>query len=228
MNGHTGGCSFDRMADSYDSWYDTPAGRMYDALEKRAVERILPAAANGNRLLEIGCGTGHWSAFFSAQGFTVSGVDISPQMVAVARGKEIPDASFQVADAHALPFEDGSFHVSVAITALEFVRDAAVVMREMVRCTCRPGGVILVGVLNALSRLNRRRKAAGKPPYDSARLFSPREVKAMLSPYGEARAACSAFVPLSAWLLPVAPVTDAVGRLLRLRYGAFVVGRVIL
>jgi len=220
------GFDFGPLADSYDSWYATATGRMYDLLEKKAMERFLPDPAGGDRLLEVGCGTGHWTAFFSRRGFSVTGVDISPDMVRVARGKRIPGVRLQVADAHRLPFADGRFDVTAAVAVLEFVRDPQAVLREMARCTRRPGGVILVGVLNALASVNRRRQAAGRPPYHAARLFSPREIREALAPYGRPRVLSAAFVPEAPALLWIAPVADAIGRTLRLPTGAFLVGRV--
>jgi len=219
---------FGSIAETYDRWYETRKGRAYDALEKQAVARTLPRPAPGLRLLDVGCGTGHWSAFFGQCGFEVIGVDIAPEMIAVARKKRITQTSFQVADAHSLPFEDEEFDVTAAITTLEFVRDAEAVVQEMARCTRRPGGVILLGVLNSLAAINAERKAAGAPPYADARFFSPEEVKAMLAPYGEPRVAVAAFAPVVALALRLAPVTDFVGRLLRSRSGALIVGRVVL
>ena len=226
MSASSGTFDFGSMAASYDSWYKTPSGRTYDAIEKKAVAEILPPPTEGNLLLEIGCGTGHWSAFFSERGFLVTGVDISAEMIRVAREKGIANASFELADAHSLPFEDGRFHVAVAITALEFVRDPVAVLGEMVRCACRPQGIILVGVLNALARINRRRKAAGKAPYGAARLFSPRDLNEILSPYGDPEVTCTGFVPASPLFLPLAGLLNGIGRMLRLSHGAFIVGRV--
>jgi len=220
--------NFGGMADSYDDWYRTRIGRAYDALERKAVASMLPDPMNANRLLDIGCGTGHWSAFFGNRGFNVTGVDIAPEMVAVARKKRIAQATFRIADAHSLPFGDGQFDVTAAITTLEFVRDAEAVVKEMARCTRRLGGIILVGILNSLAPINAERKAAGAPPYADARFFSPTEVKTLLAPYGEPRVAVAAFVPRVAVALSLAPLTDFAGRFLGSRRGAFIVGRVAL
>jgi len=219
---------FGSVAGSYDEWYKTRLGRAYDTLEKSAVQRMLPPPANGNRLLDIGCGTGHWSAFFSEHGFVVTGVDVSPEMIAIARAKRIANVSFDVADAHALPFEDGQFDVTAAITTLEFVCDAEAVVREMARCTRRPGGSLLVGVLNALAGVNVRRKAEQRPPYAEARFFLPAELKTILAPYGTVRVTTTTFIPRATWALPLARLTDFVGRVLHRRHGAFVVGKVML
>lgn len=220
--------NFDSLAEAYDGWYETPEGGMYDRLEKRAVARFLPEAITGRELLDVGSGTGHWSRFFSDRGFAVTGVDISPSMVRVADGKKIKRASFQVADAHRLPFEDRRFDTAVAIATLEFVREPDLVMREMVRCTRKPGGVLVIGALNAPAKINRRRKEAGTPPYHAARLLSLQELKAMLEPYGETRVVSAAFAPQARRLLALAPIWDAIARALRLPGGAFLVGKVTL
>jgi len=219
--------NFGGMARSYDDWYNTRLGRTYDALEKNALARMLPDPMNANRLLDVGCGTGHWSAFFSTRGFEVTGVDIAPEMIAVARGKRIANASFQVADAHALPFDDGRFDVTAAMTTLEFVRDAEAVLREMVRCTASPGGILLLGVLNALATVNIERQKAGTAPYAEARFFSPQELEALLAPYGSIQVHVTAFVPRQRAALFLAPLTDPLGRLLHRQRGALIVGRVV-
>jgi len=214
------------MADSYDEWYKTRLGRAYDTLEKSAVQRMLPPPTAGSRLLDIGCGSGHWSSFFSEHGFVVTGVDVSPEMIAVARAKRIANVSFDVADAHALPFEDRQFDVAAAITTIEFVRDAEAVVREMVRCVRRPGGILLFGVLNALAEINISRKAAGASPYADARFFSPAELEEILKPYGKTMVVTTTFIPCATWALPLARLTDFVGQSLCCRSGAFIVGEV--
>ncbi len=219
---------FDPIAERYDRWYDEPQGAIYDRLEKRAVARLLPDRGRGGELLDVGCGTGHWARFFAKRGFRVTGIDISPSMVRLARAKAISCTSFIVADAHRLPFPDRRFDVVVAITTLEFVRDAEVVVREMARCVRRPGGILLVGALNERAAINRQRKTAGKPTYRQARFFTPRGLRALLSPWGRADLACVGFVPRRAVLVPLAPVAEALGRALRLPWGAFIVGRVVL
>jgi ubiquinone/menaquinone biosynthesis C-methylase UbiE len=181
---------FGPLAHEYDRWYETPAGRAHDRVQKADVRRVLRAARAGERLLDVGCGTGHWSSFFKAMGYDVHGIDVSPEMIAVAQGC-VPDCNFEVADACALPFEDASFHVVAAMTTLEFVADAARAVEEMARCT-RPGGSMLVGTLNKLAPLNRRRVSKGEPPYASGHLFSPEELRNLLSPWGSVRMVASA------------------------------------
>ena len=217
---------FDVIADTYDKWYETAEGAMYDRLEKKAVSRFLRQNAQGMKLLEVGCGTGHWSQFFSDCGFEVTGVDISESMIKVAQSKNIANASFQIADGHSLPFKDNSFDVTVAITTLEFVHDAELVLREMARCTRKPSGQLLIGVLNALARLNRNRQQSSESLYAKARLFTPGQTKKLLQSYGQAHVVTAGFIPRQKRLLPLSPFIDAVGRFLHLTYGVFIVGQV--
>ena len=177
---------FGPLADEYDRWYDTPAGRDHDKRQQSLVRRFLPAPDPGDRLLDVGCGTGHWSRFFEEQGFTVIGVDISPAMVAAASSRHTPNCLFEVADACQLPFDDASFDVVAAMATLEFVPDVPTALAEMLRCI-RGGGSLLVGTLNRLSLLNRHRVAKGKEPYASARMFSASELRAILTSYGRVR-----------------------------------------
>jgi len=217
---------FDLIADKYDRWYESAKGAMYDRLEKKVIGQYLPKNVREKKLLEVGCGTGHWSRFFSRYGFEVTGVDVSEWMINIAKSKNIPNASFQVADGHSLPFPDEAFDVTAAITTLEFVNDAEAVLREMVRCTRQPGGQLLVGVLNAQARLNRNKKQRPDSPYAKARLFSPSRLKQLLEPFGQLSIFTAGFVPNQKLFLPLAPLIDTVGRFFHIPYGAFIAAEV--
>jgi len=219
---------FDATADTYDQWYETAEGAMYDRLEKKAVSRYLRQDAQGRKLLEVGCGTGHWSRFFSECGFAVTGVDVSERMIKIAQSKNIASASFQIADGLHLPFADNSFDVAAAITTLEFAGNAELVLREMVRCSRKPSGQLLIGVLNALARLNRNRQQNPDSLYAEARLFSPDQLKKLLSKYGKTKVCTAGFIPGQKRLLPLSPFIDTVGRFLHLPYGVFITAKVIL
>lgn len=216
---------FNRIAAKYDDWYRGPAGRTYDVLEKRAIGGLLPDPTSGNRFLELGCGTGHWSAFFAERGFHVTGLDISARMVQVAREKQIPNAKFYRADAAAIPLPNDSFDVVGAITLLEFVADPRKVLAEMARCV-RDGGCLVVGVLNRWSYLGISRKIQRTRVFRSARFFSLRALRKLLWEYGRAEvrsAAC--FLPWR-WALGAAPVLDRAASLVHLPWGDFLAGRV--
>jgi SAM-dependent methyltransferase len=217
---------FDNVAERYDQWYDTPHGAVYDRLEKKAVDKLLKDEPGGSKLLEVGCGTGHWSGFFSARGFEVTGIDISERMIKTARKKNMARGSFQVADGQNMPFADNSFYMAAAITTLEFATDAQALIAEMTRCVRKPGGKLLFGVLNALSGYNQKRRNKRGSPYASATLFSPGQLRELLEPLGRVQMTIAGFVPRHRWLLTLAPAFELAGRLANNQRGAFIAAKV--
>jgi SAM-dependent methyltransferase len=79
--------AFDALAAGYDArWTDTPAGM----LQREAVWRhVDPLIARGDRVLDLGCGTGEDARHLAGLGASVTAVDSSPQMVLRARGKGV-------------------------------------------------------------------------------------------------------------------------------------------
>jgi len=105
----------------------------------------------GNRVLEVGSGSGvvlrDIAARVGPRGRVV-GVDPSRWLVTAAarllRGHAARSRiTLRVGDGHRLPFGDGRFDVSVAVTVLLHVTDPLAVVREMARVT-RVGGVVAV------------------------------------------------------------------------------------
>lgn len=167
------------VAESYDDFYATSHGARVDALERAAVDDLLTSLPRG-RLLELGCGTGHWTAHFAQQGFDVIATDPAEAMLDVARRRH-PAVTFVRAAAERLPFADASFTAVAAMAVLEFVVDPAAVVREIGR-VLQPGGWFVGGFLNAESVL-------GDPAVTGAvirqgRLLTPDAVRRLLTPLG--------------------------------------------
>lgn len=64
----------------------------------------------------MACGTGWWTRFLAAAAERVTAVDVSPQTLAVARARGLPESKVELrqADAYALPDDLGSFDAAVA------------------------------------------------------------------------------------------------------------------
>ena len=110
------------LAKGYEDWYEG-RGRRADLLEKGLLARLLSDFPEAKTVLEVGCGTGHFTRWFAEQGFHVVGLDNSEAMLAEARKRN--RVSYIAGNALALPFDDRSFDVVVFIATLEFVADPA-------------------------------------------------------------------------------------------------------
>jgi ubiquinone/menaquinone biosynthesis C-methylase UbiE len=108
----------------------------------RFLDRLLPAPPTGQRLLDVGCGTGYHLAWARARGFAVTGVDGSAEMLERA-ARLNPGIELQKADVESLPFEDGSFDAVVCIEVLRYLPDSQRCIGEMAR-VLRPGGACFV------------------------------------------------------------------------------------
>lgn len=119
------------------------------------VERAAPKS--GNDVLDVACGTGivarRIAPVVGAEG-TVVGLDISPDMLDVARSAA-GDAGLEIewrqGAAEALPFPDGAFDLAVCQFALMFFEDRPAALAEM-RRVLRPEGRVVISVWQGLDR----------------------------------------------------------------------------
>ena len=107
--------NFNTIAANYDRMNHLMTLGLDRCWRKHAVRGL-----HGN-VLDVACGTGDMMVRLAEQGCTVTGVDISEEMLEVARLKA-KGARFMVADAEHLPFEDNSFDtVTCAFGVRNFV-----------------------------------------------------------------------------------------------------------
>jgi SAM-dependent methyltransferase len=102
----------------------------------------------GDRVLDLGCGTGELARRLADAGLQVTGCDISPNMLqhAAARdGAGCPAWIRLAPDWRSLPFKPATFDLVVAASVLEYVIEPGTVLRECAR-VLRPGGVVLYTV----------------------------------------------------------------------------------
>ncbi|GAB3665001.1 hypothetical protein GCM10027596_30400 [Nocardioides korecus] len=134
---------------AYDARAEEYADRL-GALDQMAAEdraRILGwAAEHPGRLLDAGCGPGHWAdALTSARPDPVVAVDVSRRFLDRARTR-FPRVAFVRADLAALPVADGSFDAVLAWFSLIHARPAELprLVGELARVLA-PGGSLMVG-----------------------------------------------------------------------------------
>ncbi len=96
--------------------------------------------APGTRLLDVGCGSGYAARMAADLGAAVTGLDITPQLLTIAR-ERVPEATFVEGEMDALPFPDASFDAAVGFNAFQFADDPVRAVREAARVV-RPGGLV--------------------------------------------------------------------------------------
>jgi 2-polyprenyl-6-hydroxyphenyl methylase/3-demethylubiquinone-9 3-methyltransferase len=100
------------------------------------------------RVLDVGCGGGFLSNRLAREGHAVTGIDRSASSLHVARRYDVTNrVAYHVADALALPFDDGAFDVVTAMDFLEHVEQPAAVVTEAARVLA-PGGLFFFHTFN--------------------------------------------------------------------------------
>jgi SAM-dependent methyltransferase len=94
------------------------------------------------RILDMGCGTGWTSKFMSLNGHNVVGVDISEQMIEIAKKSEDKGLAFQVGDYESINGADG-FDVVVFFDSLHHAEDEFTAIKSAYK-SLKPGGIALI------------------------------------------------------------------------------------
>ncbi len=158
------------IAQIYDDWLKTPTGRYIDGREK-SLMLDLTTPRVGEKVLDVGCGTGEHLLLFMKKGCDVTGVEPSPYMLDIAKQKLENHADLYMEKAEDLPFSDNEFDIVTIISSLEFMADPQKAISEAIR-VCR--GRVFLGGMNRLSIAGKtwKYKYPGCPSvYEHARLF---------------------------------------------------------
>lgn len=142
-----------------------------------AIDRAAPA--RGERVIDVGCGTGNASLLAAERGARVTGIDPAQRLLDVAVAEAAArglDAAFTRGEAGALPLADAVAEVVVSVFGVIFAPDAQIAAGELARVST-PGGRIVLstwipsGALFAVMRVRREALAsatgapAGPPPF---------------------------------------------------------------
>jgi ubiquinone/menaquinone biosynthesis C-methylase UbiE len=113
-------------------------GPTYEAaLEHLALDR-------GDRVLDLGCGTGVFLRMCADRGAVVSGLDAAERLLTLAR-ERVPGADLRLGDLQALPYADDSFDVVTGFTSFFYADDPVAALREAGR-VARPGAPVVIQV----------------------------------------------------------------------------------
>ena len=132
--------AFDRQAPAYDSTRFGRHARWLAADVLAAIEGLRPKS-----LLDAGCGTGALLEAFAAAcpGTKLYGIDLSPQMIAVAQRRLGQTAVVTVADAETLPLPDGTADAVTCVDSFHHYPHPDAALREF-RRVIRPEGSLIL------------------------------------------------------------------------------------
>lgn len=173
---------FDQSAKDYDSWCNTPIGSYVDSLEKQLIEDVA-FPKKGEAAIDLGCGTGIYSIWLAEKGLSVTGVDISKEMLKVAKEKSDDKhlaIDYKQADLYHLPYADETFDLAVCNIVLEFVDSPELVIAESLR-VLKKGGRLVVGMIGKHSdwakTYQERAKQNKNSVFAQAQFFSSKEIR---------------------------------------------------
>lgn len=177
------------MAEAFDTRrFSGPIGRMIAESQELVIASFL-APVKGRTILDVGTGTGRAALALAVRGATVTGVDASAEMLAVAerRAKDAGIAvTFTRGDAHGLAFPSQSFDAVTCLRVLMHTPDWRQSLGELCR-VARQQVVFDYPALSsaaALQAVSRHVAHAFGARVEAYRVFSDRAVRATLAAHG--------------------------------------------
>ncbi len=176
------------LRDSYDQVASDYAATFFDELDRKPDDRALldafaAACPRPAHILDVGCGPGHVGRYLTNHGLQVTGVDLSPAMVALAQELN-PTMEFVTADMLALPFDTGSVDGIVAFySVIHIPRPHVPQVLDGFRRVLAPGGHLFLAVHGGTGTVHEDEFLGHPVPFE-ATLFSLAEITSLVNQAG--------------------------------------------
>ena len=136
------GAGYDAMIDTWEAWVD----RIEDDPRQLWLDHLIALVAEGERLVELGCGGGTRETRELAARYRLTGIDLSAAQLARAR-ERVPAAEFVQADFTALELEQGSLGGVAAFYSFNHVpRELLAPLFARIHGWLKPGGALLTAL----------------------------------------------------------------------------------
>jgi ubiquinone/menaquinone biosynthesis C-methylase UbiE len=137
-------------------WYEDNAAQYAHTISPFAnyelINRFVQLVPPGGQILDAGCAAGRDSKIFFDKHFTVTGIDITKNLIEIAT-HEYPEINFQQADFLNIPFQNNSFDgiwAHCSLLHLETVADVQRALQEFHRIL-KPDGILYISVKQQIS-----------------------------------------------------------------------------
>jgi ubiquinone/menaquinone biosynthesis C-methylase UbiE len=185
---------YDADSATYDEQRWESRGGVYNNRTQQTILRALCGDWRNGRIVEVGPGTARFSIPLAQQDNRLTLVDISPEMLEVARGKiEAAGAGAQVEDyvngsIYELPFEDGAYDHAITLNVVNHLENVGDAIRELAR-VIKSGSTLLFNYANLRSyywaagrKINKKHEAIGQDVY--SQWLRPADVHRMIADAG--------------------------------------------
>jgi ubiquinone/menaquinone biosynthesis C-methylase UbiE len=127
--------------------WESPAGKLRWA---RRVKMLSGHLTPGMTVLELGCGTGHFTRELAHSGAQIVAIDLSPDLLEIAKAQHCaPNVRYEIQNAYELSYSDATFDSVIGSSVLHHLE-----IRKALREICRvlkPGGTIYFTEPNMLN-----------------------------------------------------------------------------
>jgi SAM-dependent methyltransferase len=146
---------------------------------------------DGQRVLDIGCGTGAFLRLVAERGAVPYGLDASEALIEIAR-ERVPEADLRVGEMEQLPYDDDTFDLVTGFNAFFFAADLVAALRESGR-VAKPAAPVVIQVWGPPERCDLEamkwvaRSYAPPPPPDApppSKLWEPGVLESLATAAG--------------------------------------------